>query len=381
MAKKSEIIFVLHAYQPPYPIQEPEVVRRIVQNTYRPFVEEINRRQHLKIVLNVQGCLTQILCEEYPDIVDQLRKAIDDGKIELLDSACYHPIMPLIDSNSRQLQIEEHRTFNNKAYGLKGKRKGFWPPEQAISTEVVKELAKEYDAIICPSNTLFHYQPGRLYAIRNQGKRAFLLCRDKGVSNRIAFRQHGGVESVVSEIRYTCDKIGVPLVLAMDIETFGEHQRGYFDFFFSLLNHRCIRSVGTDALSGYHVEEKDEIASTTWSTDDEDRNRGIAFPLWNHPQNAIHQTQHAHMALLIAAAKISNAEKSWKYLAAQHSCQFWWAHGFGHMWSPGMIRKGFDFQQTVLDDLLLDIDDVTAEAIASQSRYLSWRLDETLRTR
>jgi hypothetical protein len=92
------------------------------------------------------------------------------------------------------------------------------------------------------------------------------------------------------------------------------------------------------------------------------------------------------MALLIAAAKIAGSkkpwtEKTWKFLAAQHSCQFWWAHGFGHMWSPGMIRKGLDFQQTVLDDFLLEIDDVTAEAIAGQSSYLSWRLDETLRTR
>jgi len=380
MAKKSEIIFVLHAYQPPYPIQEPEVVRRIVNNTYRPFVEEINRRQHLKIVLNIQGCLTNILCEEYPEIIEQIRQAIQDDKIEMLDSACYHPIMPLIDCNSRKLQIEKHQAFNNETYGLTEKPRAFWPPEQAISTEVVKELANEYEAIICPSNTLFHYQPGRLYAIRNESNRALLLCRDKGISNRIAFRQHGGVESVVSEIRYTRDRLGVPIVLAMDIETFGEHQRGYFDFLFALLNHRSIRSIGTDALE-YHVDEKDEIASTTWSTEDEDRNRGIAFPLWNHPQNAIHQTQHAHMALLIAAAKISGAEKSWKFLAAQHSCQFWWAHGFGHMWSPSMIRKGFDFQQNVLKEICEGIDSAVAESILEQSRYLSWRLDETLRTR
>jgi hypothetical protein len=388
----TETVFVLHAYQPPYPIQIPEVVKRITQRTYLPFAKAISELENAKVVLNMNGCLTKMLQDESPETVSLLGKAIERGTLELIDSGCYHPILPFVEDDAVEFvtHIEENRTINTAAFNLPKPPIGFWPPELAVSTTTVKMLVDYgFKAIMAPANVLRERKRRTLYGMKSGKNSALLLSRHRDISNCISFRRYDDdVGRAGSDICGAADWTGVPVVLAMDLETFGEHHQNYIPFLFKLLNHKPLKWIGlTDLVAGkYHVEYLDTICSTSWSTEDHDRDRGIPYSLWNHPQNPIHQTQQGHMALLRTCLKLAGGvtnlchEKKMRYLTAVHSCQFWWATGFGYMWSPPMITKGFEMQMASLREIVEALTGSEQKALIAYSELLYERLKETLRT-
>jgi len=376
----TEAIFILHAYQPPYPIQIPEVVRRIVGNTYLPFAKIANKLKGSKAVLNINGCLTEMLQESSPEVIKFLKQAVSKGSLELVDSGFYHPILPLISDDRKEFvaHINKNRQLNTKAFDLQKKPIGFWPPELALSTKTAKWLAGlGYDAIISPYNILREMKVGRFSAVQALGsdRRAILLRRDKRISNCIGFRKYDNVDLAAHDICQTGHHFGIPIVIAMDLETFGEHHSGYWLGIEDIVN------------GNYEVEIEDSILSSSWSTEDADRDNDIPFPLWDHPQNPIHHIQHAHMGLLRMCVRLRGSintltpEATTKYLAAQHSCQYWWAHGYGHMWCPLMIVKGFELQMAALNYIATDLDSWIREPLIQQSEMLRRRLSEFLRPR
>jgi alpha-amylase/alpha-mannosidase (GH57 family) len=390
----TEAVFVLHAYQPPYPIQIPEVIERIIENTYLPFAKLANKLEGATAVLNINGCLTEMLQESSPEVVELLRQAIQKGTLELVDSGFYHPIFPMISDDRKEFvaHINKNRQINTKAFDLPNRPIGFWPPELALSTKTAQWLAGlGYQAIVAPYNILRTMKPGWLPAIQasSSDRLALLLRRDKRISNCIGFRKYDSVGRAANDICQTGHQFNIPIVIAMDLETFGEHHSGYMDFLLQLLNRKDIRWMGIkDVVEADHnLEIQDSILSSSWSTEDSDRDNGIPFPLWDHPQNPIHHIQHAHMGLLRACVKLHgdistlNLEQTTEYLASQHSCQFWWAHGCGHMWCPSMIIKGMELQITALDHISQDLDEAVRVPLKQQSEAIKRRLDESLRTR
>ena len=130
---KHKVMFILHAYQPPYPIQSREVVKRIIDNCYKPIMKKWDEFDNVKVVLNINASLTEILMEEAPIIIELLRKLVKLGKVELIESGAYHPIFPLISQNHSKIQIETNHKINKQAFGNIYKPSGFWPPELAIN--------------------------------------------------------------------------------------------------------------------------------------------------------------------------------------------------------------------------------------------------------
>ena len=169
-----EAVFVVHAYQPPVPmIQIPEVLKRITQRTYLPFAKAVSELEGAKVVLNINGCLTKMLQDESPDTISLLGRAIERGVLELVDSGAYHPILPFVEDDIEEfaMHIEANREINTKAFFLRNRPLGFWPPELAVSTTTVKQLADiGYRAIMCPANILrernmYTYESDYVYAL------------------------------------------------------------------------------------------------------------------------------------------------------------------------------------------------------------------------
>jgi len=390
----TEAILVLHAYQPPYPIQIPEVIERIVGNTYLPFAKLVNHLEGATAILNINACLTEMLQESSPEVIQLLMQAVKKGVVELLDSGYYHPILPMISDDRKEFvaHINRNRQLNIKAFELPDRPLGFWPPELAVSTKTVQWLAGlGFQVIISPYNVVNQPVMGKLLGVQasSSDRVALLLTRDKRISNCISFRKYDSVGRVVNDICQTGHQFGTPIVIAMDLETFGEHHAGYMEFLLELLNHKDIKWLGVNDLlaRNYNIQVVDSILSSSWSTEDSDRDNGIPFPLWDHPQNPIHHIQHAHMMLLRSCVRLHGdvstltPDQAAKYLAAQHSCQFWWAHGYGHMWCPSMIVKGFDLQMASLKEITQDFDHNVRSPLLQQSEALRWRLSESLRTR
>jgi len=117
---------LLHVYQPP--TQELEILKKINKECYRPLFSTIENYDNAKFTLNINGCLVDLLYEYgMADTMDLLKNLVSENKIEILGTAKYHPI---------------NEEINRKEFGNIWEKKGFFPPELAVSTKVTEIIYK-----------------------------------------------------------------------------------------------------------------------------------------------------------------------------------------------------------------------------------------------
>jgi len=135
----------LHFYQPP--TQKEFWVRKITQESYRPIILGLLKYPRAKITLNVSGTLIEQF-DKYgeTDIIEAIKKLLENNQIELTGSAKYHTLLPFLpkDEVIRQIQLNEETL--KKYFGSLWQKKGFFPPEMGFSKEIA-EIVKELSLI------------------------------------------------------------------------------------------------------------------------------------------------------------------------------------------------------------------------------------------
>ncbi len=127
---------LIHVYQPPN--QEIEILKTIDKECYKPLFSIIEEHENAKFCLNINGVLIELLYEyELGDTMDLIKNLVSENKIEILGTAKFHPILPLIPRKEAQHQIRMNEEINRKEFG-RWQRKGFFPPEMSISSKVAK---------------------------------------------------------------------------------------------------------------------------------------------------------------------------------------------------------------------------------------------------
>jgi hypothetical protein len=177
------------------------------------------------------------------------------------------------------------------------------------------------------------------------------------------------------------------LIIATDLETFGEHHQGYEDFLRRFLVNSDTYTI-SDILS-FPTEEITDFQASSWSTSQEDLYRDIPFPLWAYPGNSIHEILNIHLTLLSETMKflldicddegleVRRAQK--EVAKAQYSCQTWWASTKDHF-SKDLIKDGFDAQKKALNATLKVIGlDYPHSVIKATSDQLEERLLSNLK--
>ena len=93
----NQFAFFLHMYQPPFPVQTPEVLDRIINNSYIPLTAQFIQSGH-RLTVNINASLTEMLLtnKNGSQVIENLQKLVDNDQIEFLESGAYHPIFPLI---------------------------------------------------------------------------------------------------------------------------------------------------------------------------------------------------------------------------------------------------------------------------------------------
>lgn len=372
-AEKIPVVIVLHAYQPI--TQDKEVFERIINNCYSPFFKKLVENNEIKITLNISGCLLEKLSIEYPEIIKLVEVGILNNQIELMGSAFYHPILPLISNEDMQYQIE---TQTNTIAGLFNlKPTVFFPPELAISQRVIHQAEKNnFDIIICPSNSI-DLTYGGIFEI-DEEKEIFLLKRNKEISNKIAFDEYKrDIAQTINAIKKEYNQFNLPLVLAMDLETFGEHHGDYYNFFFNLTKN-LQTMFASSVVENFNISTKINLFTpSSWSTSNQDLKAGIYYPLWDHPLNGVHQLQQMHMQLL-EEVKTQIPPGDWldDYHAAHYSCQFWWATEI--WWAPELIQIGLIFQRMTLENMCRLLPESTKQIIFNLSENIMQRIDQLI---
>ncbi len=361
---------LLHIYQPP--TQDINVLKRVDKECYRPLFSLLEEYDDVKFSLNINGVLIELLYQYgLSDSMDLLKNLVSENKIEVVGTAKYHPILPLIPKKEVQHQIQINEEINRKEFG-RWKGIGFFPPELAISGTVAKyirQLGYKWvlmSGIACP----IEWPYDKIYTSPNGLQ---LFFRDDILSNKISFKNITA-KVFVKEIKEifqqtnnekltSIKEIDRYIVTAMDGETFGHHIPRYEKTFLKrvldLINEdEKIQIVFISDLDKYFPISKRKVTprESSWSTSYEDIQAEIPYPLWKHPDNSIHKYYWKFMKSLnnlMNLADNTDLTMNWdveKYYNTSrffydkgiYSCPVWWANPQNGMWSPNLIYKGIE---------------------------------------
>ncbi len=177
-------------------------------------------------------------------IIPGHRRLQEEGQIEVITTAYYHPILPLlIDSHvalraSPGLDLPQRFRFAEDArtqvkmavrqykYLFEQEPCGFWPPEQAVSPEMISLIADEGflwtisdEQVLCKSMHVEIYRDGyghvlnpevlyRPYLVSSAGVELPIVFRDHHLSDRIGFvYQHMSGEEAAADLVHRLHKI------------------------------------------------------------------------------------------------------------------------------------------------------------------------------
>jgi alpha-amylase/alpha-mannosidase (GH57 family) len=352
--------FLFHIYQPP--TQIPPVIKKVVNESYRPIIDTLKNHPESKITLNINGTLTEQLNDYgYTDIIDGIATLASKRQIEFTGSGKFHPLLPLIPSPEIKRQIELNNETNLGFFGKVYKTRGFFPPEMAISEEVissVKDMGFDWIIMSGIANTLPEF-PINFISRHPNGLK--LIFRDDYISVDCAFNKINNVDAFINRLKYKNTDENYYIILALDGETFGHHvKHAITDFLtplFDILPQQKSIKICTvsEIVDKFSLREIQNPRDSSWSTMPYDLAHNVPFPLWFDPNNKIHIEQHRFFMYALTLIHLSgkyrdsmNQEKKEIYDNARnlvdrgiHSCSQWWASK-RPWYSPDMILRGLN---------------------------------------
>ncbi|MFA6215319.1 MAG: phosphotransferase [Patescibacteria group bacterium] len=338
----------LHIYQPPY--QEAEVVKKICQESYWPLAKILNHQPQTKLTLNFSGCLLEHLYNiGEQNLIDEFKKLAAAGQIELVGSAKYHPILPLLPAGEIKRQIQLNDEILRQAFGDLYQPTGFFLPEMAYSrktAKIIKELGFKWLII-----DEIAYQ-GEIGLVDYSKKYQL-----KGLGLNVIFRNRQLSRTYVPQTILDLTTKSAPpayLISATDGEMYGHHHTDYENRFEKVLTHARVKTL---TVSEYLKElpakaETVNPVSSSWESTAEELKNKIPFALWQDPKNKIHQNLWELRKIAINLINKNKASDANYDFARKHldrglaSCAWWWAAekkigDFNFLtWNPDTIEKG-----------------------------------------
>ena len=401
---------LLHFYQPPTQVHW--VLKKVCIESYRPLVELFTDLPYAKVTININAVLTEMLSDHgFDDVVKGIRELARRGQVDFTGSGKYHPILPLIPQSEVERQISQNHKTNKSLLGKYYNPKGFFPPEMCYSKEILKPIVDSghrwiiISGIACP----VAWPTNIIHQIDVDGNKIAVFFRDNILSNKISFHNidaTGFIDHLKQVQKDQKSKGDIYVITAMDAETFGHHIQDWEKIFLakvyesiemdtekrekpgkehelppvpqsgpeqakvpaaqhgSLLGEiaegKQIKVVTiSDLLDIFPCGESIEPKASSWSTDNPDLDAGNPYPLWQSPNNTIHQYLWEHMdiamALVNKAVAVAKEKSAKQYAdnartlldAALHSDQFWWASR-RPWWDPNLIYRGLIKQHEVI---------------------------------
>jgi len=352
--------FLFHIYQPP--VQIPPVIKQIVNESYRPIIKALRNHPEAKITLNINGTLTEQLNDYgYIDLIEGISTLASRGQIEFTGSAKFHPLLPLIPAPEIRRQIELNNETNHRFFGNVYKTRGFFPPEMAISEEVisvVKDMGFDWMIMSGIANILPEFPTNSISKHPNGLK---LIFRDDYISIDCAFDKINNVDTFINRLYYKQSAEDMYICIGLDGETFGHHIKHAITNFliplFEALPHRKEVEICTisEIIDRFPLSGTQNPRASSWSTMHSDLLHDVPFPLWFDPNNEIHMEQHRFFMYALTLIHLSgkyrdcmNQEKKSNFDNARnlldrgiHSCSQWWASK-RPWYSPDMILRGLN---------------------------------------
>lgn len=343
---------VLHFYQPP--TQDLQITNTVYQTSYLPFLNVLLDNPHIKVTLNINGSLVLQFEElKLDSFFSKMHTLLKRNQIEFVNTAMYHPLLPLTDFSIVHRQLSHNRNII-KQYFHTDTVNGIFPPELAVDLQTLEMINNHYDfALIDESSVLENFEsqeiiPNPFYKLKN----LTLVASSRILTEVLRATPYEIDGDAFVNFILNQSQPNQSIISVNDVELFGHHYQHRFSLLQKVFD--CpdielvhISEIITDA-PVQHLEPTDIIASS-WSTTEQDQQDTIPFPLWKHPHNELQDRYHQLTALALeyfqSIPEPAN-DDGLTYAAAQNhldigtsSCHTYWLSNWP-WWHPDLAEKG-----------------------------------------
>jgi alpha-amylase/alpha-mannosidase (GH57 family) len=340
----------IHLYQPAN--ADEKTIKEAADKSYRYILSVLEKHPANRWTVNITGCLLLRLEEiGCMDVIARFKNLAEKGQIELVGSAAYHPILPLIPKSEAVKQIRENEAILKKYFGDKIKLRGFFFPEMAFDNKtlkIIKKMGYQWAILdeIAASGKLNAIDTGKVYKNEKSGIKIVFRSRQFSMSF---------VPETISSSILNNNLADNAIITATDGELYGLR---HVDNSNSLEKILTDPSISTQTISELIGGSKEQISvrpmPSNWEATEKDLADKNPFVLWCGKNNKI---QASLWKLYKLAQKTmdkfpedSNYEWTrWHLVRGLASCTFWWASGrnFEHVfgpvsWNPDEIERGLN---------------------------------------
>jgi predicted glycosyl hydrolase (DUF1957 family) len=331
----------LHIYQPPW--QDRGVIEQAAIESYDYLLTLLEKYPKFTASLNITGSLLEQLADIRPDLLKRLQGLVKKNKIELVGSAKYHALLPLLPREEVVRQIKLSQEVLAKYFSKK--ITGFYLPEMAYSQEVGKIIKGQgYQWIILDAINYQQSVDNKIsYEIKNIGLK--VVFRDRKISKSYP------AEVIYQKLQATDIEKSI-IITGTDGEMYGHFHEDWQGHLEKILknDNLQVQTVG-QYLKNLKQTEKIDLRAASWETTETELKKRIPFALWQHPKNKIHLDLWKLVDLAIRIVRENKRDQNYKWSRwhldrGLSSCTFWWASAtkpsdFSPLtWNPDMIDNG-----------------------------------------
>lgn len=335
----------LHIYQPPD--QRPEILERIVNESYRPLLSGLEKNPEAAVTLNINAVLTELLAKQgFADVIEKIKKLAQRGQLEFTGSAKYHPFLPLLPQDEARRQIELNDEANERFFGKTWQPRGFFPPEMGYAPWVGKLVAQMGFAWLVLDEIAAYGEIDKVdfsKTYRLKGADLSIFFRERRTSNLVMAAMVRSGESLAEKVAGEFSQNRY-LLTAMDGETFGHHRPGHDRILLEMYASPKLRLVKvSDLLKLFPDTVEVEAVASSWASSGAELERGEPYYLYFSSKNRLHRWQKQLQDQAIKV--VHRAEKKGKSstrpaLDRALSCNWlWWANPDA-WWSIEEIELG-----------------------------------------
>jgi len=369
----------LHFYQPSN--IDAFVIKEATEKSYLRIIRALEEHPQIKFTFNITGCL--ILRWEdlgYADIIKRIERLAQNKQVELVGSASYHPILPLIPEKEVIRQIKDNEDILGRYFGV-GRRRGFFFPEMAYGVKIgqmVKKLGYKYLILdeISYNGKLNQVDFRKVYKDKNSGLK--VVFRSRKMSNNFA------PKIIKEQINKNKNNL---VITATDAELYGLRYIDHSAEFERLLKRQELKTL---TLSEFINNEKPwpaVLVNASWESTEKELKNNLPYALWYNKKNNLQMKLWQLADLAYRTCEKFSRDPNyywarWHLVRGLASCTFWWASGkdfrevFGPIsWGPDEIERGTnELIRSIrsLDSIKSRSAKIKAEKIYNEIRQLIW---------
>jgi 4-alpha-glucanotransferase len=197
LAGRVSLALVIHNHQPVGNFGW--VIQDVYEHAYSPMLDALERHPGIRLGLHYSGPLLQWLKANHPEALDQMRRLVDRGQVEMVGGGFYEPILVTLPDRDRNGQMTRMRDELETLFGRRPA--GAWLAERVWEPSLAYDLATAgYEWTVLDDNhlrgaSIREDEMWTAFTTDDRGKRLTVFGTEQGLRYRIPFKP---VEDVIS---------------------------------------------------------------------------------------------------------------------------------------------------------------------------------------